>query len=149
MYTLRYLNLLFSFFTYLFYYYYYFLIHIFGPYTKVASVEGSFVSSVEKAALVWAAALTWSQPAFSRIATTPRALAKAQMSPRSLMISSKASAFPLIQSITPSGSPRMKFSSKEYAPTLAKLVFNFLTQSKDFSKQLSLDSRNSSTFSLA
>jgi hypothetical protein len=104
------------------------------------------VSSVEKTASVWAAALTWSQPAFSRIAATPRAPAKAQMSQRSLRNSSKASASPLIQSITPSGSPGMKFSSEEYAPTLAKLVFNFLTQSKDFSKHFSLDSQSSSTY---
>jgi hypothetical protein len=104
------------------------------------------VSFVEKAASVWAAALTWSQPAFSRIAATPRAPTKAQMSPQSLRISSKASASPLIQLITPSGSPRMNFSSEEYAPTLAKLVFNFLTQFKDFSKHLSLDSRSCSTF---
>jgi hypothetical protein len=40
----------------------------------------------------------------------------------------------------PLGSPRMNFSSEEYAPTLAKLVFSFHTQSKDFSKHLSLDS---------
>jgi hypothetical protein len=39
-----------------------------------------------------------------------------------------------------------EFSSEEYAPTLAKMVFNFLTQSKDFSKHLSLDSQSSSTF---
>jgi hypothetical protein len=31
-------------------------------------------------------------------------------------------------------------------PTLAKLIFSFLTQSKDFSKHLSLDSRSSPTF---
>jgi hypothetical protein len=112
----------------------------------VASAEGSFVSSVVKMALVWAVALTWSQAAFSRIAATPQALAKAQISPRSLRNSSKASASSPIQSMNPSGSPRMNFSSEEYAPTLAKLIFSFLTQSKDFSKHLSLDSRSSSTF---
>jgi hypothetical protein len=112
----------------------------------VASAEGSFISSLEKTASVWAAALTWSQPAFFRIAATPRAPAKAQISPRSLRISSKASTSSPIQSMTHSGSPRMNFSSEEYTPTLAKLIFSFLTQSKDFSKHLSLNSRSSSTF---
>jgi hypothetical protein len=52
----------------------------------------------------------------------------------------------LVHSIGPSGSPIMKFSSLEYAPTLAKLNFILFTQSIDFSKYFSLDIRNSSMF---
>jgi hypothetical protein len=77
---------------------------------KLASAEGSFVSSMEKAASAWARVLTWSQPTFSRMAEIPLAPQNAQTSPRSLRISSKASASSLIHSITPSGSPHMKLS---------------------------------------
>jgi hypothetical protein len=90
---------------------------------KLASAEGSFVSSTEKAASAWARIFTCSHPAFSKTAATPLAPEKAQTSPRSLKISSKASASLLIHSIGPLGSPRMKLSSFEYAPTLVKLVF--------------------------
>jgi hypothetical protein len=55
------------------------------------------------------------------------------MSPRPFKISSKASASWLIHLIGPSGSPLMKFSSLENAPTLAKLVLIVLTHSIDFS----------------
>jgi hypothetical protein len=95
------------------------------PPIKLASAEGSFVSSTEKAASAWARIFTCSHPAFSKIAATPLAPEKAQTSPRSLKISSKVSASLLIHSIRPSGSPRTKLSSLEYAPTLAKLVFIF------------------------
>src|SRR5688572_15222636 len=95
------------------------------PPTKLASAEGSFVSSIDKAASVCTKVFTCSQPAFSKIDAIPLTPEKAQTSPRSFKISSKASASPLIQSIGPSGSPRTKLSSLEYAPTLAKLVFIF------------------------
>jgi hypothetical protein len=49
---------------------------------------------MKKAASAWVAALTWSQPAFSRIAAIPRALEKAQISPRSLRIF-KSFGFPI------------------------------------------------------
>jgi hypothetical protein len=88
---------------------------------------------LEKMASAWVAALTCSQQVFSRIAATPRAPAKAQKSPRSLRISSKASPSSPIHSMTPSGSPRINFCSDEYAPALAKLSFSFFAQSKDFS----------------
>jgi hypothetical protein len=100
---------------------------------------------MEKAASPWAKVLTGSQPAFSKMAATPLAPENAQTSPRSLKIYSKASASPLIHSITPSGSPRMKLSSLEYAPTLAKLVFIFFMHSTDFSKHLPFDARSSAT----
>jgi hypothetical protein len=83
------------------------------PPIKVASAEGSFISFMEKAASVWAMVLIWSHPAISKIAEIPRAPENAQTSPRSLKIYLKVSASPLIHSITPSGSPRMKFSSVE------------------------------------
>jgi hypothetical protein len=83
------------------------------PPIKVASAEGSFVSFMEKAASVWANVLIWSRPAFSKIVEIPRAPENAQTSPRSLKISSKVSASPLIHSITTSGLPRMQFSSVE------------------------------------
>jgi hypothetical protein len=51
----------------------------------------------------------------------------------------------LIHSIGPSGSPRTKLSSLEYAPTLAKLVFIFFTHSIDFSKHFSFDAQSSAT----
>jgi hypothetical protein len=51
---------------------------------ELASAEGSFVSSMEKAASAWAKVLTCSHPAFSKIAATPLAPEKAQTSPRSL-----------------------------------------------------------------
>jgi hypothetical protein len=57
------------------------------PPNKLASAEGSFVLSTEKAASAWAKVLTCSQPAFSRTAATPLAPEKAQTSPRSLKIS--------------------------------------------------------------
>jgi hypothetical protein len=63
----------------------------------------------------------------------PLAPEKAHMSPRPFKTSSKASASWLIHSIGPSGSPLMKISSLENAPTLAKLVFIFLTHYIDFS----------------
>jgi hypothetical protein len=107
--------------------------------TKLASAEGSFVSSTDRAASAWAKVFTCSHAALSRIAATPLALEKPQTSPRSFKISLKASASLLIHSIGPSGSPRMKLSSLEYAPTLAKLVFIFFTQSIDFSKHFSFD----------
>jgi hypothetical protein len=49
---------------------------------------------MKKAASAWVAALTWSQPAFSRIAAIPQALEKAQISPRSLRIF-KSFGFPI------------------------------------------------------
>jgi hypothetical protein len=64
----------------------------------------------------WAAGLTCSHPAFSKIAVIPWAPEKAQKSPRSLRISSKASASSPIHWITSSGSSRIKFCSEEYAP---------------------------------
>jgi hypothetical protein len=79
------------------------------------------------------------------MAATPLAPENAQTSPRSLKISSKALASPLIHSITPSGLPSMKLSSLEYVHTLAKLVFIFFTHSTDFSKHLSFDERSSAT----
>jgi hypothetical protein len=63
----------------------------------------------------------------------PLAPEKAHMSPRPFKTSSKASASWLVHSIGHSGSPFTKFSLLEYAPTLAKLVFIFLTHSIDFS----------------
>jgi hypothetical protein len=72
----------------------------FSP-VKVASAEGSFVSFMKKAASVWAMVLIWSHPAFSKIAEIPPAPENAQTSPRSLKISLKVSASPLIHSITP------------------------------------------------
>jgi hypothetical protein len=119
-------------------------VKIFPP-IKLASAEGSFVSSTEKAASAWAKFFTCSHPAFSKIHATPLVPEKAQTSPRSLKISSKASASLLFHSIGPSGSPLMKLSSLEYAPTLVKLVFIFFTQSIDFSKHLSFDERSSAT----
>jgi hypothetical protein len=91
------------------------------------------VSSIEKAASVWARIFTCSHPAFSKMDATPLAPEKAQTSPRPLKTSSKASASPLIHSIGPSGSPSTKLSSFEYAPILAKLVFIFCTHAIDFS----------------
>jgi hypothetical protein len=103
------------------------------PPTKLASAEGSFVSSIDKAASDCAKDFTCSQPIFSKIAATPLVPEKAQTSPRPFKISSNASASLLIQSIGPSGSPLTKLSLLEYAPTLAKLVFIFPTHSMDFS----------------
>jgi hypothetical protein len=54
------------------------------PPIELASAEGSFVSSMEKAASTRAKVLTCSHPAFSKIAATPFAPEKAQTSPRSL-----------------------------------------------------------------
>jgi hypothetical protein len=54
------------------------------PPIKLASAEGSFVSSTEKAASAWANVLTCSQHAFSKAAATPLAPENAQTSPRSL-----------------------------------------------------------------
>jgi hypothetical protein len=51
------------------------------PPIELASAEGSFVSSMEKAASAWAKVLTCSQPAFSKMAATPLAPKKAQTSP--------------------------------------------------------------------
>jgi hypothetical protein len=103
------------------------------PPIKVASAEGSLALSMEKTFSAWAAALTCSQPFFSRTAATPQAPAKAQKSPRSLRISSKASPSSPIHSMTPSGSPRINFCSDEYATTFAKLSFSFLAQFNNFS----------------
>jgi hypothetical protein len=74
--------------------------------------------SMEKTVSVWAVALTWSQPVFSKIAATPRAPAKAKKSPRWLRISSKASASSLIHSMIPSGSPLIIFSPMSMHPPL-------------------------------
>jgi hypothetical protein len=115
------------------------------PPTKLASAERSFVSSIDKAVSACAKVFTCSHPAFSKIAATPLAPEKAQTSPRSLKIYSKASASLLIHSIGPSGSPRTKLSSLEYAPTLVKLVFILFTHSIDFSKHFSFDVQSSAT----
>jgi hypothetical protein len=115
------------------------------PLIKLASAEGSFVSSIEKAVSVWAKVLTCLHPDYSKIPAIPLAPENTQTSPRSLKISSKASASLLIHSTMPSGSPIMKLSSLEYAPTLAKLVFIFLMHSTNFSKHLSFDERSSVT----
>jgi hypothetical protein len=71
------------------------------PPIKLASVEGSFVSSIEKAASDWAKVLTCSHPTFSKISATPLAPDNVQTSLRSLKISSKALASLLIHSFTP------------------------------------------------
>ena len=97
----------------------------------LASAEGSLVSSKDKEASDCAKIFTCSQPFFSKMVAIPLAPEKAHISPRLFKISSKASASRPIHSITPSGLPLEKFSSLENAPTLAKLAFNFLTQSID------------------
>jgi hypothetical protein len=103
------------------------------PPTRLASAEGSFISSEDKAASDCAKNFTWSQPFLSKMVAIPLAPEKAHMSPRLFKISSKASASWLIHPIGPSGSPLMKFSSLENAPPLAKLVFIVLTHYIDFS----------------
>jgi hypothetical protein len=107
-------------------------VKIFPP-TRLASPEGSFTSSEDKAASDRAKDFTWSQPFLSKMVAIPLAPEKAHMSPRLFKISSKASASWLIHPIGPSGSPLMKFSSLENAPPLAKLVFIVLTHYIDFS----------------
>jgi len=59
----------------------------------------------------------------------PSGAGEGQKSPLALRISSKTSTSPLIHRITLSGSPRIKFYSKENAPTLAKLIFKLLQHS--------------------
>jgi hypothetical protein len=101
------------------------------PPTRLASAEGSFISSEDKVVSDCAKDFTCSQPFFSKIVAIPLAPKKAHMSPRLYKISSKASASWLIHSIGPSGSPLVKFSSLENASTLAKLVFIFSAHSID------------------
>jgi hypothetical protein len=64
---------------------------IFPP-TKLASAEGSFISSEDKAVSDYAKNFTWSQPFLSKMVAIPLAPKKAHMSPRLFKISSKASA---------------------------------------------------------
>jgi hypothetical protein len=81
--------------------------------------------STKKIVSAWVAALTCSQPVFSKIAATPLVQAKAQKPPWSLSISSKASVSSLIHSMIPSRSPLMIFCSDEYAPPLQNYLSTF------------------------
>jgi hypothetical protein len=62
------------------------------PPTRLASAEGSLISSEDRAVSDCAKDFTCSQPFLSKIVAIPLAPEKAHMSPRLFKISSKASA---------------------------------------------------------